>query len=264
MNILKRELRAGLKTFIIWSVALTFIIFAGLAKYAGMAPADSGGISDLIAAFPRAVLAVMGMANVDVNTLGGFYAVLAFYTMLCASIYAIHLGTNAVSRETYDKTYEFVFTKPCTRGRILAMKLAAGWIYLLLFCVIHIVISLYAISTLGIDGDITVQILFFTLSIFLIASFFLSLSACLSAVSARADQGSLWGNMAVIYAFILSVVYDLLESPGLLRIFSPFRYFPPSEILDNQLNAFYILITVVLTVVLLFISFIRFKKKDLT
>jgi ABC-2 type transport system permease protein len=264
MNILKRELRAGLKTFIIWSVALAFIMFAGLAKYAGMEPSDGGSISDLIAAFPRAVLAVMGMANVDVNTLGGFYAVLAFYAVLCASIYTVHLGMNAVSRESYDKTYEFVFTKPRTRGCILAMKLAAGWIYLLLFCVIHIAVSFFAISSLGIDGDITVQILMFTLSIFLIGSLFLSLSACLSAVSKRADKGSLWGNMAVIYAFILSVVYDLLENPGLLRVFSPFRYFPPSEILNDQLNALYILLTVVLTVFLLFLSFNRFKKKDLT
>ena len=39
----------------------------------------------------------MGMANADATTLGGYYSVLA-YALICASVYAVHLGVNAVSR----------------------------------------------------------------------------------------------------------------------------------------------------------------------
>lgn len=263
MNILKRELRSGLKPFILWTVVLFVLIFIGIVKFES---ASTGGanISEILAEFPRIVLAVLGIVGVNINTLGGYTAILTYYILICAVIYAVHLGSSAVSRESIDKTYEFVFTKPRSRSHVLAMKLVAGWIYLFLFCILYIVFSLMAVASLKTTESITSQTLLFTLSIFLIGSLFVALSALLASMSKRAEKGSLYGNLAFLYAFILGVIYDMLENGGLIRLISPFKYFLPSEILNNALDPLYVGITSLLIAVFLYGAFTKFKKKDLT
>jgi ABC-2 type transport system permease protein len=263
MNILKRELRAGLKPFIFWTLGLFVLIFLGIMKFEGV---STGGadISALIASLPRIVQAVLGIVGVDINTLGGYTAILTYYVLICAVIYAVHLGSAAVSRESVDKTYEFVFTKPCSRGRVLSMKLLASWIYLLLFCLLYVIFSLKAAALLKSPEDITVQTELFALSVFLIGSLFVSLSAFLASASRQPDKGSLWGNLAFLYAFILGVVYDLLENGGLLRLISPFKYFLAPDILAKELDPIYAVLTVFLSAVLLWLAFGRFNKKDMT
>ncbi len=263
MNILKRELRAGLKPFLLWMIAVFTFVFIGIIKFGGI---NTGGadLSKLLASFPRILLAMLGMAGVDVNTLLGYTAVLFYYVLICAAIYSVYLGAAAVTRESVDKTYEFIFTKPRTRGFILGMKLLAGWLYLLLFCVFSFLFSVWSIGLLRVAEDVTAQVLLFSLSLFLIGSLFIALSACLSALSARAEKGALRGNLAFLYAFILGSVSDMLDNAGALRVISPLRYFPASEIIGGRLHGGYIALTALLTAAFLLIAFSRFYKRDLT
>ncbi len=263
MNILKRELRSGLKPFILWAVVLFFLIFIGIVKFES---ASTGGanISEILAEFPRIVLAVLGIVGVDINTLGGYTAILTYYVLICAVIYAVHLGSSAVSRESIDKTYEFVFTKPRSRSYVLVMKLTSGWIYLCAYCILYAVFSLMAAASLKTAENITSQTLWFTLSVFLIGSLFVALSAFLAGVSKRAEKGSLYGNLAFLYAFILGVIYDMLEKGGLIRLISPFKYFLPDEILSNTFDPLYTVITLVLIAAFLYGAFKSFRRKDLT
>ena len=210
MNILKHELRTSLKPFIFWTIGLFILVFVGVAKFQGV---SAGGvdITQLLNQFPRPVLAVLGMAGVDISTLGGYTAVLFYYVLICAVIFAVHIGSSAVTRESVDKTYEFIFTKPVSRGRILAMKLTAGWLYLFIFCCFkrrfHIYVDLHA----GYDrNDHRTDPAVFA-ELILIGSLFVALSAFLAALVRQADKGSLFGNLAFLYAFILGVIYDMLE-----------------------------------------------------
>jgi len=127
MNILKRECRANLKTFLFWNLGLFVLAFTGMTKFTGIAAATGGeDINKILNQFPKVILAVLGISSVDISTLAGYYSILAFYALICGAIYAIHLGNNAVSREIVDKTYEFIFTKPCTKTYVLGMKVIAG------------------------------------------------------------------------------------------------------------------------------------------
>jgi ABC-2 type transport system permease protein len=263
MNILKRELRAGLKPFVLWMVGVFLLVFIGIMKFEGVS-AGGADVSELLSSMPRVLLAVLGMTGVDINTLGGYTSILFYYVLICAVVYSVHLGSSAVSRESVDKTYEFLFTKPCTRGHVLAMKLTAAWIYLLLFCVFSIIFSVAAVSTLKSPEDITAQIILFSLSLFLIGSLFLALSAFLSAVTKRPEKGSLYGNLAFSYAFILGVVYDMLDNAGALRLISPFKYFPAPDILEKSINPVYAGLALAMIAGFTWGAFVWFRKKDLT
>lgn len=262
MNILKRELRAGLKAFIFWSIGLFVLVFIGIAKYQGV---SAGGVSmnELAAKFPRIVQAMMGFAGVDITSLVGYTAVLTYYVLLCAVIYAVHLGSSAVSRESVDKTYEFLFTKPCPRSRVLAMKLLAAWIFFFLFCLLSAVFSLAAVGTLKTSENITSQILAFALAVFLIGSVFLAMSAFFAAMSVKPEKGALYGNLAFLYAFAAGVVYDTLEHPGLFRLLSPLRYFTNAELTDARISLPFTALCLVLTAAFLWRAFRRFDGKDL-
>lgn len=262
MNIFRRELRAGRKAFLFWMIGMFLLCFAGIVKYQSYSV--GGGMDELLAAFPRVVLAVMGIAGVDVNSLTGYTALLFYYVLVCAVVYAVILGAGAVSRESIDKTHEFLFTKPRTRGRILGAKLAAAGALLTLFCLMNAVFAYGAVATLKSGENVTGVIAACTLAVFLISLLFLALSAFLATLAQKPEKGSLYGNLAFLAAFVLGVVYNMLENPGALRLVSPFNYFTSADLAAAHINPLYVLYAVVLTAILLVGAFRRFEKRDLT
>lgn len=262
MNILKRELRAGLKPFIFWTIGLFILVFAGITKYTGIA-VEGASASELIAQLPRVALATFGIIGVKIETLSGYYAVLSYYSMICVSIYAIALGATAVNREAVDKTYEFMFTKPRCRKYILKMKLLASFVYLIGFCLLNYLFSILATVTLNLSENINNEILLFTIAIFLVGFLFFGISAFLSTIVSRTEKGTLYGNLCFLFAFVVGIIYDMLEDGGILRVLTPLKYFIPSDLIAGKLNVLYAILCVCLTVTLIFITLHNFDKKDL-
>lgn len=261
MNLFLRELRTGRKTFLIWTVGMFALCFVGIIKYQSYTA--SGAMTELLASFPRIVLAVMGIMSLDIGTLSGYTALLFYYILICTVIYAVHLGTAAVSRESVDKTYEFVFTKPRSRSWILARKLGAAYLYLVAFCILNGVFSMLAAAYLNTGEAIGQEVALFSLSTFLIGALFTALAALFSAGAKRPEKGALWGNFAFFYALILGMTYNLLESPGLLRLISPFQYFLAPDLIAGRFDILYTLVTLLLTTAFLRQAFHIFSRKDL-
>ncbi|UOO38575.1 ABC transporter permease subunit [Oscillospiraceae bacterium CM] len=262
MNIIKRELRAGLKPFIFWIIGLFVLVFIGIVKYQGLSSSGTD-MAQFVTVFPRIVRAVMGIVDVNLNTLTGYSVILSYYVLIFVIIYAVHLGAAAVSRESVDKTYEFLFTKPCSRTRILALKLVSAVIFLALFCVFNALFSVMAVATLKSSESVTGQIMAFTVSAFFIGLLFIALAAFMAAATSRAEKGSLYGNLAFLYAFVLGVIYNMLENPGVLKLFSPMSYFTPADLMQSRLDPIYSGLTLFLAVALFTSAFIAFKKKDM-
>lgn len=261
MNILKHEQRAGLKAFLFWMAGMFLLSFVGMIKFKSYA--SSGSMTELLASFPRIVLAVMGVAGVDMNAVGGYAALLSYYILVCAVIYAVHLGAAAVSRESVDKTYEFVFTKPCSRAYVLGLKLVSAYIYLFLFCVFNGVFLRIAVAWLKTPENVNHEIVLLSLSAFLVGALFVALSALLASAAQRPDRGMLYGNLVFLYAFLLSVICNMLEKPGLLKLISPFNYFAPSDMAAGKFDLAYAAATLFFTALFLYRAIALFKRKDL-
>jgi len=262
MNLFRKELKSGLKPFLFWSLGLFMFVFAGIVK-SSAAMADGQFMTDLISKFPRIVVAVMGMANVDISQFGGFYAVLMQYIFVLTAVYAAHLGSGAVSRESIDKTYEFLFTKPRSRSFILAQKLLAAMVFLTLYACFNLLFSTLAVKQLALTGDYTALFLRFSIATWLIGLVFFSLAAAFAASFRASERGARAGNLAVLGAYALAVVYDLVEKPGVLRLLTPFRYFLNTEIIKTNVHPFYAVLCVALSAVFFVIAFDRFERRDL-
>lgn len=263
MNILRREWKAGWKAFLFWTLGLFGLMFTGVVKSTGITSIEGASAAALVGAFPRIVQAVLGMVGLDMTEFPGFYAVLSRYSALLTAVYAVHLGGGAVSREAADKTYEFVFTKPRTRSFILAQKLLAGWTYLLVFCALTAVFSAMAVSVMKLDVQMTRTFFLFAVSALLFGTVFFAFAALFAAAARSAETGAKLGNYAVLAAFCMGVVHDMLENPGLIRLLSPFRYFQAADLIAGRLDPLYLLLSVLLSGLALMIAFRRFEKRDL-
>jgi len=262
-SIIKQELRIGLKTFLFWTLGLSLLTIGGMFKYLGFNANTGVDISVLFNQFPKIIIAMFGMANLDIQSLGGFYAVLESYVLISTAIFSIYLGTNAVSREMVDKTYEFIFTKPRTRSCILTGKLLGGMIYLCTFCILNGIFSIIALQIYGILNTIQTTILLYSLASFLVGIVFFSLSAMLSTLFKRSEIGTTVSNAVFIFSYTLSVMFDSLDKNTFIKPFTPLRYFVPKDLIAGQFDVLFLGFSLVLCVIFLTIAYIAFQKRDL-
>jgi len=262
VNILIHELKAGLKPFLFWSIGLFVLVFFGVIKSTGLS-VDSAGVIALINSFPRIVLAVSGMADVDISTFAGYYAVLMQYVMLLIAVFAVNLGNSAVSHEMVDKTYEFIFTKPRSRTFILTYKLLACVIYLTAYCLLNFIFSLAAVATLNMEGNLTAEMALFSLVVWILGIVFLSIGVCLAASAKQMERGAKAGNLVILITFVMGVIYNMLENGIVIRFFSPFKYFLPNEVLGGRLDPVFVVVCILICINCLYVAFLNFEKRDL-
>lgn len=263
MNILKHEIKSGLKPFLLWTLGLFVLVFAGVTKSTGFSSGSSEGVAAIIDVFPRVVQAVFGMIGTDISTFGGFYAVLAQYSAILTAVYAVQLGNGAVSRESTYKTYEFLFTKPRSRSFILAHKLLAGAIYLTAFCLLNFLFTFFAAASLELAEDMTAYFAVFALSAWLIGMVFLALGTAASTAFDSPERGAKAGNYSIIVAFVTGVVFDMFERAAVLRFIAPFKYFLPAEMLDKNINPIFAVLCALIFAIFMMASFRSFEKRDL-
>lgn len=263
MNILKYELRAGLKAFLFWSLGLFVLVYMGMIKYTGIGAATDLNVMDLINQIPRVMLAVLGMIGIDITSLGGYYSILIYYVLICISVYGLSLGIHAINREEIDKTYEFLYTKPRSRFYILKIKLLTAFIYLVSFSFLSCIFSYLAIYTLKINNTIQKPIILFTVTILLTGLLFCAIGSFVAAITKRTEKGAMYGNLLFLITFVISILYDMLENGGLLRLLAPFKYFTPWDILEGNLDIGYVILCISCIIILEIGALLFFEKKDL-
>ncbi len=262
MNIIKKELVLGMKPFLLWIVSLFVLDIVGLIKFTGISEGGAS-MSAIIDQIPRVVQALIGIVGVNIESIGGYYSILAYFVLMCSCVYAIYLAANAVNREIIDKTYEFIFTKPRTRSYILTMKIITGLIYLTCFTLINVLFSYIGLSILNIKESLTQEILYYSLSIYIVSLIFYAITVLLSTLSNRPEKGAFLGNVVFTLTFIIGVLVDMMDSPGILRVLSPMKYFTPVEILQGTFNIGYLVISIVIILISGILAYNCFNKKDL-
>ena len=264
MNVFLQEWKRGIKPFVLWGLGIAFLIFAAMMKFRGVVGTESGAVTGMLAAFPKPVLAMLGMAEANIETYGGFFSVLQFYAMVVICCYAVYLGTVSVLRETIDKTYEFLFTKPCGRLHILSMKLLSGFVWLTLICLLNGVFSYLAPAAYAIDNTIADTMLLFFIAVYLVALLLYALSAMLAVVIRGAERAIRASYAVFLGWYALSVFFDVDTRFEFVRPLTPLKYFRAGELLAGRLNPWYVAVVLVAVVVCVAVACTGFQRKDLT
>ena len=79
----------------------------------------------------------------------------------------------------------------------------------------------------------------------------------------KPEKGALYGNLCFIFAFIMGIVYDMIENGSLIKFISPMKYFLAKDLIAGHLDLFFLVLCIVLTIILMFVAFRKFQKNEL-
>ena len=143
MNIFLRELRANLKSLLIWSGIVILLIIMAVAKFQAFA-GDPQTIK-MLDSMPKQLLDAFGLRAFNMTTLSGFYGVMFVYFGLMGAIAAALWGSDIIAKEQRDKTVEFSLVLPVSRNRVVTAKALAA----LVNCVIFVLVTWGAVAGRG-------------------------------------------------------------------------------------------------------------------
>ncbi len=264
MNIYRRELKANTRSFLVWSAAMVFLIFAGMMKYAAFAKTGES-VNQLFSALPAGLMKVLGIEpGMDLNSIGVFYSVFFLYFLLLTSVHGCLLGANIMAKEERDRTADFLLVKPIKRRQAVTAKVLAAATFVILYNLVTSLASIVAVGSMNTSGrSLTGPIFWVSLALLIIQVLFLSIGLFLGAWSKNAARASGIATAVILGTFVLKTVIDLSSGIDYLSFLTPFRYFDSLKVMfERQMRLPYILLSGSLTAALIAGTYYFFHKRD--
>lgn len=262
MNLVKRELKANMKSILIWSVSMAFLMNVWMIEYEPFA--KNPAINDFMAVMPQEMLAVLGMKEFSLASLNGFIGSISLYLYLLLGIQAVLLGSSIIAKEERDRTEEYMFSLPVSRGKILVGKEISSIINIILLNLVTLVSLLF--STLKCDkGNDFYRFIGITfIALFIIQIIFLSIGMFVAALNENQKQS---GNIAVgilMGTFLILLLIKVVERLYFLRYITPFKYFETAYLMNElALEPICFGLSLVITFIGKTGTFIFYSKRDL-
>ncbi len=263
MNIVLRELKANLKSIVIWSLSMVFLIYAGMVKYSGFESAGQG-VNELIGQMPDTLKSIFGMNGLDLTSISGFYGIFYLYFMLLAGVHAVMFGAVIISKEERDKTADFLFVKPILRRSAITAKFIAALINVVVLNLVTLVSSILFVGMYNKGEPINDQIIRLMLSLFILQLIFLTFGAVIAAIARNTKKATSIATTLLLSAFILSVAIDINSNIDYLRFLTPFKYFDAAKImLEGSFDTVYLLLSIAIIACCTAGTYISYNKRDL-
>jgi ABC-2 type transport system permease protein len=262
MNIFFRELRANLKSLIIWCVVLVLLVIGGAAKFTAYYHDPS--MLAVLDALPKGMVDAMELKAFNLTTVTGFYGIMMIYYALMGGIAAAMWGSDSISKEERDKTVEFSLVLPVSRGRVVTGKLLAALVNSIVFVLVTWGVSLAVAQQFQPEQDFNKFLALEMAGMFIIELIFLAVGLLLGCAMKQYKQS---GNIAIgiiLVTYFLSVMSGMQANLDFLKYFSPFKYFDAGVLLrSGKLDPMYILLSAVIIVVCVLAAYWVYNKRDL-
>jgi ABC-2 type transport system permease protein len=232
MNIFVRELRANLKSLLIWGVIVILFVMVGFSKFS--AYANNPEMLAILDDMPAPMLAAFNMKAFNLTTVTGFFGVMFSYYALILSIAATMWGSDIISKEERDKTVEFSLTLPVTRSRLVTAKTLAALVNCIGLLLITWGISLIGAAAYEPDSGFYKFLFQCMLALFILQLVFLAIGIFLGCAMKQYRRASSLAVSLLLGAYFLSIVTELNKNLNFLKYFSPFKYFDAVSMLNES------------------------------
>ncbi|UYZ21255.1 ABC transporter permease subunit [Mesobacillus jeotgali] len=263
MNLFKREMKANLKSLIIWSIGVIFMVASGMGKFSSL-EGTGQSMNALMADMPKSLQAIMGTGSLDLSTPIGYFGVLFLYLAVMGAIHAAMLGSNIIAKEERDKTVEFLLVKPVSRTKMITSKLLAALVNILIFNLVTFASSVGMVQKYAEGEDILGDITLLMVGMLILQLLFLVIGTAIAAVLKNAKKATSLATGILLILFILSIAIDLTEKLEGLKFLTPFKYYDAKLILEEGgFDPMYLVISFVLLVGLTIVTFVFYRKRDM-
>ena len=264
-NLFLKEMRRNLSGLIIWVVVICVLVSLTLSFYRTFIE-NQGKILGMMSLVPKGALAMKGISKFsDMFSILGFYSVNnLIYMMLLGSIYSIVLSSNILLKEEYNKTAEYLLSKPMTRSEIFLTKFAVFALNVFMLNFIVCLVGLIGVELVK-TGTYSLKSYFvFSFYTLLLNLLFGSLGFFISVLVKRAKPITVFSIAIVLIFYFIFSLSKITESGSKIGYLSPFKYVNvevsnPAYGLDIWRLTYFIGISVSLTL----LSYLIYKRKDI-
>lgn len=259
MAIFKYEIRQLRNYTFWWALALALFIFMILPSYVSML---GGGAVNMGALEGNPMF---GMLGVDINVIStpiGCYGFINAFLAIAGGINGMFLGLKAFTKETVQKTADYIYTKPYKRGAIFLSKLFSSFVSVSIIGICYFLGSI-AGGFAAVPGGFDMKTLNLLVgSFFLIQLYFVLFGAFVGAVYSKIRTPLLLSSGVVFMLYVLSAFASKVDST-FFKFVTPFSYFGASKIINSGgYNAAFMLTYTILCVVFAVTGYVTFIKKD--
>ena len=261
---LKRELKINLKSFIIWTSILILLFLVVFLVYPSIVSSNNiNQIDEMMKLFPKEVLKAF---NMDISSMDSAYGWLKsegfIMILLVTGIYSSILGSTILLKEENDKTIEYLNSLPLKRKDIIGDKVLVGIIYIVLMV---LVIGLFNYIALYLSGDFDKkQYLLLSITPLLTSLPLFSINLYISTYFNKLK--SIFGiSLGIsIGSYFIQILADMSEKVEFLKYLSIYTLADIRNIIiDIRINPIMIIARVLITLVFIVSSYLRYNKKEL-
>jgi len=262
MNIFLREIKANLKSLLIWSIVIALLILIAASKFAAFA--GDPEMLKILDTMPPAVIEAMSMNAFNLTTITGFYGLMFLYFGLMGAIAAAMWGSDMISKEERDKTVEFSLVLPVSRSKVVTAKALAALVNCVLFVLITWGISILAVQSYNPDQAFFDFLKLEMLAMFLIELIFLAVGLLLGCALKKYKNSGSTAVGIILVTYFISIIAKMNADFEFLKHFTPFYYYDAGEMFrTGELNLTYVGISGAIVVVCLAVAYWVYNKRDL-
>ena len=262
MNIFLRELKANLRSLIIWGIIVILLVVVGIAKFS--AYYNNPEMLAILDSLPPAMLSAFSISAFNLTTVTGFFGIMVTYFGLILSIAAAMWGSSIISKEERDKTVEFSLTLPVTRARLITAKTAAMVVDCLILLLVTWGITLISAQQYHPDNEFYRFVAIGMLSFLFLQMIFLALGILLGCVLKKHKQSGSLAVWLLLGTYFLSILVGLNKDLDFLKYLTPFKYFDPAQMLrESRLEITFVVLSVAIITACMAGAYTSYAKRDL-
>lgn len=264
-NLFSREMRRNGLSLVVWSVIISALISVTMSVYPTFMENQSK-IAGMLSIIPKGALQFKGISNFDdlLSVIGFYAANNIIYMMLLGSIFAIVLSSNILLKEEYNKTAEYLLTRPVTRSEVFLTKASLLLINILILNLVTSVTGFIWLEVLKREPFNAKVFLILSIYTLLLNCYFGALGLLISTFIKRARPITAFSIGLVLILYFIYTLSKITESASKLGYISPFRFadvnaLNPAYRLEFW-NTFYF---IGFSIIFFFIAFYKYRLKDI-
>ncbi len=262
MNIFVRELKANLRSLIIWSVIVVLFITVGVSKFS--AYYGNPEMLAILDAMPPALVSALNMQAFNLTTVVGFFGIMFTYFALLLSIAAAMWGSDIISKEERDKTVEFALTLPVTRSRVVTAKTLAALVNCIALLLVTWGASLVSAQPYQPDSQFYGFLRLCMAALFIMQVIFLASGILLGCAMKQYKRASSVAVALLLGTYFLSIICALNANLEFLKYLSPFKYFDAGMLLrEARMDPGFVLLSLAIVAASMIGAYVTYLRRDL-
>lgn len=224
-NLFFKELKRNAISLIVWMIVITLLVAGTMALYRTFL-GNQSKIMGMLSIVPKDLLQFKGISSFEdlLSVLGFYSANNIIYMMVLGSIFAIVLTSNLLLKEEYNKTAEYLLTRPLTRSEIFLSKLAVALINILLLNIVTALAGFISMQLVKTGDFSTKAFLILSLYTLLLNILFGTIGLFISVLVKRAKPITVFSIGLVMILYFIFTISKITESVSKLGYLTPFKY----------------------------------------